>query len=265
MSIFNKHAVRKNFEQKVSYIAKAVPPMVVAEHGSFLAVDCGLPSDTFNVIVARDLSRSNQILNDGVGYFTSKSFPVALWYWEDNADKSRMSALTAYGLTHDETNIAMYAELIQSNFNVTSPEGLMIKCVETSSEIQQYGSVLASLFGASEEGNNVAAYFNLLSKQPISQFPAMRHYIGKYQGEVVATGALFVDRETVGIYDIATHASYRHKGIGSAMFAHLLKEAKFYQRRYAVLQASAEGIGIYLKAGFAPLGNVHVFENRSLL
>lgn len=239
--------------------------MVVAEHDSFLVVDCGFPSDTFNVIVARDLLKVNQILNDGIGYFISKSFPVALWYWEDDADKSGMSALTAYGLTHNETNIAMYADLIQSNFNVTSPEGLIIKCVETASEIQQYGSVLASLFGASEEGNNVAAYFNLLSEQPISQFPAMRYYIGEYQGEVVATGALFTARETVGIYDIATHASYRHKGIDSAMFAHLLKEAKFYQRRYAVLQASAEGIGIYLKAGFEPLGDLHVFENRSLL
>ncbi len=122
MSIFKKHAVRKNFEQKVSYLAKAVPPMVVAEHDSFLYVDCGLPTDTFNVIVARDLSRVNQILNEGVAYFISKSFPVALWYWEDDADKSGMNALTAYGLTHNETNIAMYAYLIQSNYNVTSPK-----------------------------------------------------------------------------------------------------------------------------------------------
>jgi ribosomal protein S18 acetylase RimI-like enzyme len=81
----------------------------------------------------------------------------------------------------------------------------------------------------------------------------------------VASGTLFIERESVGIYDIVTHRDYRHRGIGSAMFAHLLNEAKLYQRRYAVLQASAEGMGIYLKADFAPVGNVQVFENRALL
>ncbi len=49
------------------------------------------------------------------------------------------------------------------------------------------------------------------------------------------------------------------------MFAHLLRAALAYQHRYAVLQASVDGLGIYLKAGFRAVGDVHVFENRSLL
>ncbi|MGH8000662.1 MAG: GNAT family N-acetyltransferase [Brasilonema sp.] len=126
-------------------------------------------------------------------------------------------------------------------------------------------SSVAALFGDSEEGRNVAAYFSLLCEQQINQFPAIRHYIGKYHGEVVATGTLFVGSETVGIYDIATRDEYRHRGIGSAMFAYLLREARSCQHHYAVLQASTEGIGIYLKAGFTPIGDVHVFESRTLL
>ncbi|NMG10772.1 GNAT family N-acetyltransferase [Brasilonema sp. UFV-L1] len=70
--------------------------------------------------------------------------------------------------------------------------------------------------------------------------------------------------KTQARYDIATRAEYRHRGIGSAMFSYLLREARFYQHRYAVLQASTDGIGIYLKAGFTPIGEVHVFENRTL-
>ncbi len=81
----------------------------------------------------------------------------------------------------------------------------------------------------------------------------------------MATGSLFVGRETIGIYDIMTRADHRRRGLGSAMFGHLLEEAKQFGHRHAVLQASADGAGIYRQAGFLPVGTVHTFENRGLL
>ncbi len=47
--------VCKNFEEKVSYVARRINGMVVDDQINFLSVDCGLPSDTFNVMVVRDL------------------------------------------------------------------------------------------------------------------------------------------------------------------------------------------------------------------
>ncbi len=258
-------AVRKNFEEKAAYFAQSLAGMAVMEHDSFLAVDCGLPSDTFNVLVVRDLSATEPILQEGVGYFMAKRFPVALWYWEDAEDRAGMDALLAYGLTHNETNIAMVADLTEAAFNVARPTGLVIQQAERASELQQFGSLIARLFGDSDEAPQVAAYFTGLSQQPLRQFPAMRHYIGTVQGETVATGTLFIGSETVGIYDITTQVNYRQRGIGSAMFAHLLHEARAYSRRYAVLQASPDGIGIYRKAGFMAVGEVRVLENRALL
>lgn len=260
-----KQAVRKNFEEQASYFAKSMPKMIVADHGNFLSVDCGLPSDTFNVIVVRDLFDTARLLNEGVGYFMAKRFPMAIWYWEEDIDKSNMDVLIAYGLTHSETHVSMYADLTVAQAKVSEPEGLIINYASSPGEIRQYGTVIASLFGDSAEGRNIATYFNLLSEYPMSSYPAMRQYLGTYHDQVVATGALFIGREAAGIYDIATRAEYRHRGIGSAMFAYLLNEARSYQHRYAVLQASADGIGIYLKAGFTPIGDVHTFENRALL
>jgi hypothetical protein len=46
-----QQVVRVNFEQKVAYVAQALPTMRVTQDKGFLAVDCGLPSDTYNVIV----------------------------------------------------------------------------------------------------------------------------------------------------------------------------------------------------------------------
>lgn len=259
------HAVRKNFEEKASYVAKLTPGMSVFDHGSFLAIDSGVPSDTFNVIIARDLSDPSHLLKSGVGYFMNKGLPMAIWYWEDATKTASIDTLLAYGLTTNETDVAMIADLTQANLPVAPPEGLTIKVVECADELQQFAGVLVRLFGASDEAQGVAAYFRQFRHYSSSRFPAMRYYIGLYQNQVVATGTLFVGSETCGIYDIVTDDAWRRKGIGSAIFAELLRAATGFGHRYAVLQASPDGLGIYARAGFTAAGNVRVFENRSLL
>ena len=41
---------RKNFEEKVSYIARTVTGMTVTDQSSFLSVDGSLPSDMLNFL-----------------------------------------------------------------------------------------------------------------------------------------------------------------------------------------------------------------------
>lgn len=257
-------AVRDNFAQKGSYVARSLPGMTVTDAESFVAVDCGLPSDTFNVIVALDLSTPHHLLAAGVSPFVKKRLPMALWYWED-ADRHNTAALTAYGLSHTETHVAMVADLTGLRSGVSTPEGVSTRPVTQAEEVREYGAVIAGLFSDSDEGRQVAAYYRLLSAYPVGRFPALRAYIGRYHGEVVATGTLFVGQDTVGIYDIVTRADLRKRGMGSAMFARLMGDAKGYGRRHAVLQASPDGLGIYVKAGFSSVGTVHTFENRALL
>jgi GNAT superfamily N-acetyltransferase len=259
------HAVRQNFEEKAAYLARQLPGMTVNDCGNFLLVDSGVPSDTFNVIVARGLTNATQLLDRGVGYFMSKRLPMALWYWADAADQSGIAALLAYGLTASETDVAMVADLAQVRLQAKAPPGLTIKLVENVDGLQQFAGVLVRLFGASAEAQGIAAYFRQFTHFTPDRFPALRYYIGIYQEQVVATGTLFVSSETSGIYDIVTDDAFRRKGIGSAMFAHLLQEATNLGRPYAVLQASPAGVGIYARTGFEAVGEVHVFENRVLL
>ena len=260
-----KHTVRKNFEEKAAYLARQLPGMAVIDYGGFLTVDAGVPSDTFNVIVVRDLANTSELLHTGVGYFMDKQWPMAVWYWEDAADRAGIDALLAYGLTTNETDVAMVADLTQAKIHRAPPAGLTIKLVDCLDGLQQFSGVLVRLFGDSGEAQGVAAYFNQFTQFAPDHFPAMRYYIGTYQNQVVATGTLFVGSETVGIYDIVTDDAFRRQGIGSAMFSYLLREATGFGRPYAALQASSAGIGIYGRAGFVAVGNVHVFENRGLL
>jgi ribosomal protein S18 acetylase RimI-like enzyme len=253
--------VRKNFEEKVSYVARRLNGMMVDDQSNFLSVDCGLPSDTFNVIVVRDLRVMDPVLAS-VDRFISKGFPFAVWYWESDIDKSDISYLVQHGLVHTETHKAMYADLSQIQIVPLHVEGLEIKQVMTDSDMLHFGEVIAALFGDSSEGRQVFTYFQRLCTYPLSMFPDMRYYLGTFRGKVVAIGTLFVGSQTVGIYDIVTHNDYRRRGIGNAMFQYLLKEANASNRRFAVLQASNDGLGIYLKAGFRMTGDVLTFEVR---
>jgi hypothetical protein len=106
-------AVRKNFEEKVSYIARTLTGMTVNEHSSFLSVDCGLPSDTFNVLVVRDMSASTQILA-GVDHFTAKGFPLAVWFWESDVDQAGLSTFIQHRLSPAEITTAMYTDLSET-------------------------------------------------------------------------------------------------------------------------------------------------------
>lgn len=257
--------VCENFVEKVAYVARRLPSMTVMEESSFIAVDCGLPSDTFNVIVASSLLAPEHIVGTGIEHFIAKRWPVAMWYWEDSVNTRVVDTLSAYGLELTETHMAMAANLRMARLMVSAPQGLTIKPVIDTGELRQYGAVIASLFGARDEGQQVRAYFDLLSQYSMDHFSALRAYIGINNGEAVATGSLFLGHGAIGIYDIVTRDEYRRQGIGSAMFAHLIEEARQFQHRYAVLQASPDGSSIYRKAGFNPVGMVHTFENRAFL
>lgn len=253
--------VRTNFEEKVSYIARAINGMTVTEHSSFLAVDCGLPSDTFNVLVMRDLSARAELLAT-VDRFTAKGFPLAVWSWESHLEDADLALFIQHGLWHTETHVAMSADLSKIQVRSLPPTGLEIKLARTASDLLQFGEVMAALFGDSGEGRQVFAYFERLAEQSPSRFPAMQHYLGTLHGTVVAIGTLFVGRQTTGIYDLVTRDDYRRRGIGSAMFQYLLHQACTWNRRFCVLQASPDGLGIYRKAGFRAVGEVQTFENR---
>ena len=147
-------AVRDNFAKKVSYVARRVPTMTVTDTSTFTAVDCGLPSDTFNVIVAGEGSSPHHLLEGTATLFTQKQLPLALWSWEDDKqiEVEKIAALTAYGLSHTETHVAMVADLSQIRTGVPTPAGLVIQPVTQAEALRRYGGVIAGLFGSSDEG-----------------------------------------------------------------------------------------------------------------
>lgn len=161
--------IRDNFIAKAAYFAGRAEGYTLKQTSEYIRADCGLPSDTFNVAVLLQprLSAENEaILEETVHYFTDKKYPMALWSWESK-DSVTFETLRQAGLKEAETNIAMYADLDALHPITECPAEFRVKEIASPAEAEQFGDVLASLFGESEEGANVKAFYRKISRLPL--------------------------------------------------------------------------------------------------
>lgn len=258
--------VRENFAAKAAFPARVVPGVQVLDRPDSLRVDCGLASDTFNVVLARDLDGVDlaRMVRTHVEYFRAKRFPMAFWVWDSPRSQELAHCLEQAGLSSDETDVAMAADLRGVAQPLDLPDGFTIRAAASSADHRDFGGILSGLFEGSPESHSVRAYYDRLSERGLEHDSPLQHFLGFAEGKAVCTGALFLDGENAGIYDLATLAEHRRKGFGSAVFRFLLQQARQSGYRRGVLQASPDGLGIYRREGFQPVGNVRVFEERDL-
>ncbi|KAB2459784.1 GNAT family N-acetyltransferase [Bacillus sp. CH126_4D] len=262
-----KQLLIDNFTYKTSYIARQVHGMNVKETKDYIAVDCGLPADTFNIITLlnSNVTEGVEKLYKEVECYNQKKFPMSVWLWDAEQERDIKSELIKIGLKEAEQNIAMVADLKTIHPILNMPVGFTIEKASLSGQIKNFGETLANLFGTSEEGIHVQAFYNETVSFDLWNSEHMKLYLGIFKNEVVSVGSLVCTKDSIGIYDIATKEEMRGKGFGSTMFHYLLQEAKELKVAQCVLQASPDGINIYKKAGFQPVGQMTVFENRHLI
>lgn len=114
-------------------------------------------------------------------------------------------------------------------------------------EIEAWSAVNATAFGKPDE----AGAFKVLYETRECDF-----YAYMIEGKFAATAMLHKDPENAGIHEVSTLPQFQGRGIGSAMVARMLSDARACGLGLITLQASQAGVGLYEKAGFKRLSQI---------
>lgn len=243
------NANRNNFIQKASAWAEADPLFTVREFDGAIAVFSGSSTDTFNVLaLARDTDRpAFEIIDEArAGLFGENRF--AVWSWKDGQ-------LQDLPVDNDaiEENLIMACDADDLEKIPGNRKPLDTTPAKEAQHLIDVGAVLGSVFGESEEGFMVQSVFAGLDEVSLGKLRT-RYLLSYDGGQAVSAASYICGGETAGIYDVAVRPELQKKGTGSRMFDAVLAAAITDGARAFTLQASADGAGIYERAGFQALG-----------
>jgi hypothetical protein len=150
------------------------------------------------------------------------------------------------GFTKKDEAIGMALNFTHLKSDVKQPSGLDIQIV-IDENLHDWAKVVAlGLFGCQEA--EVSSFFELM--KTIKKCDKVTLFIGFYEGRAVASSTLFLSNDIAGIYHVATLPAFRKKGIGQSMTLAPLLRAKELGARFAILQATQLGKGVYNHLGF---------------
>jgi GNAT superfamily N-acetyltransferase len=140
------------------------------------------------------------------------------------------------------------------------PEAVTIERVRDAEQLRASAEVVMASFDLSAAMTEQMSA--LLMRLDVSAASPTQIYLARLDGEPVATSLLFLSGGVAGLYNIATLAHARNRGIGAAVTLAPLRDARALGYRLAVLQASEMGAPVYRRLGFQEDFRPRLFEWR---
>jgi ribosomal protein S18 acetylase RimI-like enzyme len=252
-------AADANFAAHASWALQALPNATVINDAELVVTDSGLACDTFNIVCrARLKSASARArVEQTVDYFSRKARAFSWWFGPADRPSDLDRLLIAAGLRHTESETMMSLDLAKLRTPDLHPEGLHIKRVRTPAELAEFAKTVTDGTAPDPE---VRRFYQLTANRILSRESPQHFYIGYLDGKPIATAEVTLAGDVAGIYGVVTLEQYRRRGIGSALTARPLIDARDIGYRTGVLQASADGLGVYRRLGFQEFGVVREFK-----
>jgi GNAT superfamily N-acetyltransferase len=162
--------------------------------------------------------------------------------------------LVAAGFTHGGSEPGMALRLAE--LREAEVAGLRIERVVDLPGVTTWAQTLGQGFGEGvKEAEWVASVYRRLGLAD-----PWRHYLGYLDGEPVATVTVFFAAGVAGVYFVMTVPEARRRGIGAAITAAVLREARDSGVEYAVLGSSSAGRSVYAGLGFREVCAINLYE-----
>jgi ribosomal protein S18 acetylase RimI-like enzyme len=250
-----------NLAAHFTWVQRHTSGMRAWEDDDLVVVESGLDCDTFNSVCrARlDRSRATDRIREVVGRFRSVRRPFSWWTSPADRPVDLGTHLLAAGLEPSESEVAMAVDLAR----VEAPEApadLTIARVATTAALAEFARISAANWNPPDRF--VVEFYRLAAPALLRPDSPLRFYLGCYRGVAVATAELAIGGGVVGLYNISTVADHRRRGIGTALTALPLVQARDEGYRTAILQSAPDGLGIYSRLGFRRFGEYLEYKPR---
>jgi ribosomal protein S18 acetylase RimI-like enzyme len=232
--------------------------MRAAVGADLVHADSGLDCDTFNAVCRARLAAASAStrVREAISWFEGRPFS---WWLGPSDTPSRLGELLeGAGLMRAETELAMGVDLHALHPISTDPGGLHIERVRSNEQLAQFARLLADLWTPPDE--QVIEFYRIVAPLVLADDSALRPYVGYLEDRPVCTAEVTIGGGVVGLYNISTVTACRGRGFGTAVTVKPLLDALREGFEFAVLQAAAEGVGIYRKVGFEAYGEITEFK-----
>lgn len=211
----------------------------------------GAPTPNANGVLCAELppGHLDAVIEARLAPFRARSLPMMWWRFAppESSDPAMDEALRGHGLVLDADRPGFGMELADLRESVV-PIGV---CIERVGDDGAFGSsvqVVASAFDdpAFEEGSSVRSF----RRYGFGDGAPFRHFVCRVEGASVGAATLSLGAGVAGLGNIAVVPQWRRRGVGAAVAAAALLEARALGLEIAALSADPLGVGLYRKLGF---------------
>jgi ribosomal protein S18 acetylase RimI-like enzyme len=210
-----------------------------------------IPFIHFNGVLRAQLAPENveATIEAATSRCRSRNVPL-LWLIGPATRPANLGAyLEAHGVNHAWDSIGMAADLLALNEDLPAPPSLTIEQVSDVETLRQWSHVVCGVFEWPEFVEHAWVDF-FVSVGFEARLP-LRCYLGRLDGEPVATSYVILAAGVAGIYGVTTAPEARRQGVGTAVVLAPLREARALGYRVAILHAASEmAFSVYHRIGF---------------
>lgn len=185
-------------------------------------------------------------------FFSAKNKPFIWWFTEKHPIPPTIQTILNkqhFQFLGEFSGIAV--ELNKIIFNIADVDSdVTIKIITTDHDFEQSISIICESFQLSD---GVKTCFRTMFNS-YGEHGKLKHYLGFYKGEALATLSTYMQDSVVGLYNGVTLERGRKKGLCSQLILQAMTDAKIAGGEYAVAQLMSSGMakGLTEKMGFKP-------------
>jgi GNAT superfamily N-acetyltransferase len=178
-----------------------------------------------------------------------KASNISMLWWIGPASRPHDLGdhLLAHGFERGDAPPGMAVDLNALNQPATMPSGLSVKQVTDEETLQIWSK---TCIDGSEMPDFTEEFTDATRNAGFGDETPLRLFIAWLDDQPVATSLMFLGAGVAGIYNVATLASARGRGVGTAVTLAPLLMARDEGYRVGILQSSDSGYNVYRKLGF---------------